>query len=86
MSGGQCHLRRFSWPSLAYMCTKAARFISFHFIASHNKTLYTILVNLVSLHFIIFSQYLAVHSIQYYLQCYILNAEIAYNMVNKRVQ
>ena len=37
MSGGQCHLihltilRRFSWPSLAYMCTRwpKARFISF---------------------------------------------------------
>ena len=27
VSGGQCHLtilRRFSWPSLAYMCTKVA--------------------------------------------------------------
>ena len=30
LSGGQCHLnhltilRRFSWPSLAYMCTKVA--------------------------------------------------------------
>ena len=35
VSGGQCHLnyltilRRFSWPSLAYMCTKVAD--SFHF-------------------------------------------------------
>ena len=41
VSGGKCHLihvtilRRFSWPSLAYMCTKVALcpiiFISFHF-------------------------------------------------------
>ena len=37
VSGGQCHLihlsiiRRFSWPSLAHMCTQVA-FITIHFI------------------------------------------------------
>ena len=36
VSGGKWHLihltilRRFSWPSLAYMCKKVARFSSFH--------------------------------------------------------
>ena len=40
VSGGQCHLihltilRRFSWPSLAYMCTKGGlKPDSFHFIS-----------------------------------------------------
>ena len=39
VAGGQCHLnhliilRRFSWPSLAYMCTKPD---SFHFIFANN--------------------------------------------------
>ena len=47
VSGGQCHLnhltilRRFSWPSLAYMCTKVAyspiHFISFHLLAGGVK-------------------------------------------------
>ena len=37
VSGGQCHLihliilRRFSWPSLAYMCTGGQKSDSFHF-------------------------------------------------------
>ena len=45
VSGGQCHpihltiLRRFSWPSLAYMCTKVARtpFILFHLPPIHAR-------------------------------------------------